>query len=90
MSDLGWTLGEEGRYAEAENMERDAVNTGRRVLGSIDPITLVAMNNMAGIFQWQNHYADADKLYSEMIDSNIRGRGREHSSAIGKTHNMSL
>ena len=44
---LGHTLLSEGHYAEAEKVLREAVETGRHVLGAEHPAVLIAMENWA-------------------------------------------
>jgi hypothetical protein len=37
---LAWALGQEGRYAEAEKLDREVLDIERRVLGPEHPTTL--------------------------------------------------
>ena len=49
MNDLGWTLHEEGKDAEAEKVERESMLTGQKAFGSESSLAIGARSNLAVI-----------------------------------------
>ncbi len=69
-------------------MENEALQLSRNALGPEDPQTQTAMNNLAGIYQWEGRYADAERLYRELIELDKRVRGAEHPDTLITMNNL--
>jgi hypothetical protein len=54
------SLSRQGKYAEAEKMEREVLAERKRVLGAEHPDTLTAAGNLADSLKRQGKYAEAD------------------------------
>jgi non-specific serine/threonine protein kinase/serine/threonine-protein kinase len=67
----------EGKHAEAEKVERDALDTVRRVLGPEHPETLYMMTYLATTLEAEGHFGEAEKLDREVqeIESHHSGGG---------------
>jgi eukaryotic-like serine/threonine-protein kinase len=62
----------EGKYAQAEALDRETLEVERRVLGADHPYTLGAMSNLARIFDAQGKYAEAEALYKRTLETDQR------------------
>ena len=58
---LAASLSRQGKYAEAEKMEREVLAVSKRVLGAEHPDTLTAAGNLALSLKRQGKYAEAEK-----------------------------
>ncbi len=50
-----------GRYAEAEPLYLETVETQKRVLGDDHPDTLISINNLATLYENQGRWAEAER-----------------------------
>jgi len=53
----------QGQYGEAEDVERQILQSAERVLGSDHPNTLSSMNNLAQMLQAEGDLAGTERLY---------------------------
>jgi Tetratricopeptide repeat len=67
MGTLAGVLANEGRYPEAEKLQRETLEIRRRVLGPEHPDTLASMNLLAGILLYEGHEVEAEKLERETL-----------------------
>jgi hypothetical protein len=79
---LGHTLEDEGRYAEAEKFLREAKETGRRVLGAEHPEVLIAMSELGQTLDEEGRSAEAEKLERGTVEAQRRVLGPEHPSTL--------
>ena len=83
----------EAHYGEAEKLERETLDTQRRMLGAEEPETLRSMNNLAATLYREGRYAEAERLQEETIAVQTRILGAEHPdtlrsmSSLGNTLN---
>jgi len=68
MHNLGATLGREGKRAEAEQIQRSALEGRRRVLGPDRPDTLDSMGELAITLSYEKKFDEAGKLLSVLAD----------------------
>jgi hypothetical protein len=66
MCNLANSLRGQGKYAEAEQMEREVLDVQRRVLGPEHPFTLVTMDNLALPLRNQGKHAEAERFFREV------------------------
>ena len=57
------------RYADAEAMYKELIESARRVLGPQHPGTLAAMGNLAALLEKEKRFADAEKLNRQVLDA---------------------
>ena len=69
LSLLADTLTHERKYPEAEKAAREALEMDRQALGPDHPSVLRDMFNLAGILGEERHYADAEAVNRELIES---------------------
>jgi tetratricopeptide (TPR) repeat protein len=78
----GLILGEEGRYDEAERLQRQALEGRESTLGSMHPETLRSLNNLASVLASQHRFNEAEVLLRRTIE------GRK--IVLGSTHPHTL
>ena len=68
MTNLSNALSEEGHYAEAEKLQREALAVDRRnARRAENPQTLNAMENLSYTLGNENHLAEAEQLQRQVI-----------------------
>jgi non-specific serine/threonine protein kinase/serine/threonine-protein kinase len=77
MSDLSWTLFEQGRLSEAESLHRKVLEMQRRALGSENKDTLGTMGNLAAVLRELGNLPEAEKLDREVLEKKKRILGPE-------------
>ncbi|NDD26352.1 MAG: hypothetical protein EB103_05750, partial [Actinobacteria bacterium] len=65
--DVGTLLDAQGKYADAEDCFRRSLEGRRRLLGDMDPETLVSLSAMASEVMSQDRLADAEPLCREVL-----------------------
>jgi CHAT domain-containing protein/tetratricopeptide (TPR) repeat protein len=64
---IGQALVHRGREAEAEPFYKRALEASRKTLGERDPQTLLALTNLAGLYERQGRYGDAEPLRRQLL-----------------------
>jgi tetratricopeptide (TPR) repeat protein len=77
-----WQQGDDRLYAEAEQLQRDAIEKEKRVLGPEHPDTLNGMMNLGVIMRRMGRYADAERIYRETLAIHSRVLGAEHPDTL--------
>ncbi len=78
-SDLAWILHQEGHLAEAEAVNREAIEKVRNIANPDELQNLVAISHLALNLSRQGHYTDAEKLFREAIE--IADKTKQQSAA---------
>jgi len=71
-----------GRYAEAEKLERDVLEVRRRVLGPEHPSTLFSVLFLATTLQHEGRYNEAENLERDALEVQRRVVGPEHQDTL--------
>jgi eukaryotic-like serine/threonine-protein kinase len=90
MTLMGWILDKEGRGADAEKMERQALAGERRILGPEDPLTLQTEDDLALILLHAGHYAEEEKLEREAIGIETRVLGQENAQTLQSMNHLGV
>jgi tetratricopeptide (TPR) repeat protein len=88
INNLTWNLELEGRYAEAEKFEHEALDVERRVLGPEHPDTLRTNGNLAITLSGEGHYAEAERIEREVLSTSRRVLGPEHPDTARTMYNL--
>ena len=64
------------------------LDTQRRVLGPEHPDTLLTVGTLALTLALEEHYAEAAKLYRELLDANRRVLGPNHPDTLISEYNL--
>jgi tetratricopeptide (TPR) repeat protein len=78
MNNLTLLYRKQGRYAEAEPLYLETLETRKRVLGDDHPDTVVSMNGLAKLYQILGRYDEAEPLYLETLETRKRVLGDDH------------
>ena len=90
LSSLGWVLQHSGHYAEAEKLQRETLESERRVFGPDDPETLALDQHLAWTLLSEGHYAEAEKLQRETLDTQRRILGLENSETLLSMNSLAV
>jgi hypothetical protein len=85
---LAQSLSGQGKYAEAEQIEREVLDVKRRVLGEEHPSTLTTANNLAASLSRQGKHADAERIHREVLGAERRVLGAEHPGTLTTANNV--
>src|SRR5258708_23923381 len=88
LSGLAAMLHAQGRYGEAEDVERQILQSSERVLGPDHPDTLTSMNNLAQTLQAQGDLARAPEQQEPVIEARARRLGKEHPNKLTSMTNL--
>ena len=88
MTDLAWTLTQEGRIPEAEKLEREALQIEEQKLGAEDPTTLGTKMALAVTLDQEGRHAEAEKLARETLDGRLRVLGPEDTNTLANMENL--
>jgi tetratricopeptide (TPR) repeat protein len=88
LSGVAAMLHAQGRYKEAEDVQRQVLQSSERVLGSDHPDTLSAMNNLAQTLYAQGHLARAYELQDQVVEAMTRLVGKEHPDTLSSMDNL--
>lgn len=72
----------DGRYAEASELLRGAVEARGRLLGPDDPDTLGALRNLASALVWSKEYAEASIVARNVLAATVRTHGTEDAKTL--------
>jgi tetratricopeptide (TPR) repeat protein len=85
---LGWSYQIMGKYKEAEEMDRQALQLKETVLGKEHPDTLASMNNLANSLCQQGKYAEAEKIHRQTLQLKEILLGKEHPDTLMSMNNL--
>jgi len=88
MTDLAWTLNQEGRIPEAEKLQREALQIEQQKLGADDPTTLGTKMGLAVTLDQEGRHEEAEKLARETLDAQRRVLGPEDTGTLANMDNL--
>lgn len=72
----------EGKFADAEKLERETLAARQRVLGPEHPDTARSMSRLARVLTWQGRNGEAETLQREALRIERRALGPEHEDTL--------
>ncbi|KAH6652260.1 hypothetical protein BKA67DRAFT_573430 [Truncatella angustata] len=81
---------EVGKYDEAEQIHRQALELKKSVLGVKHPSTLDSMNNLALVLRRLGRYDEAEQMHRQTLEIRKSGLGLEHPSTLNSMNNLGL
>ncbi|KAI8662890.1 hypothetical protein NCS56_01093800 [Fusarium sp. Ph1] len=78
----------QGRYAEAERLQREAIRTREELLGAEHPETLTVISDLASTLWRQDRLEEAEELETRVIEAWKRAEGEEHPKALDAMSNL--
>jgi hypothetical protein len=85
---LAISLSDHGKYAEAEQMQREIHAAQTRVLGAEHPDTLRSAGDLALSLSRQTKYAEAEQMFREVHAVQKRVLGAEHPDTLRTTGDL--
>ena len=83
-----WYARELGKYKKAEEMNRQALERRKMVLGKEHPDTLTSVSNLALVLQDQGKYKAAEKLNRQALEGCETVLGKEHPNTLTSVGNL--
>ncbi|KAK4653773.1 hypothetical protein QC762_0087050 [Podospora pseudocomata] len=90
LSKVGESFRNLGKYEEAEQMHRQALQLSEKVLGKEHPHTLGSMNNLALVLYSQGKYEEAEQIHQQALQLREKVLGKEHPDTLGSMNNLAL
>ncbi|CAM9940515.1 unnamed protein product [Ectocarpus sp. 4 AP-2014] len=87
---MGRLCCEEGKYAEAESLFRQAQDTNEKVYGPEHPEVAIDLNNRAELFNTQGKHDEASPLYARAIAIQEKALGPQHPDLAVWLNNRAL
>src|SRR5437016_3864913 len=78
MNNLALSLGQQGKFAEAEAIDRQTLQLKEKVLGKEHPDTLGSMNNLALSLGQQWKFAEAEAMDRQTLQLTEKVLGKEY------------
>ena len=81
----------QGKYAEAEPLDKRALAIDEKALGPEDPyVAIIDLNNLAELYHQQSKYAEAEPLYKRSLSILEKALGPEHPIMAKSLNNLGL
>ncbi|RSM17674.1 hypothetical protein CDV31_003444 [Fusarium ambrosium] len=78
----------QGRYDEAERLQREAIRTREELLGAEHPETLTVISDLASTLWRQDRLEEAEELETRVMEAWKRAEGEEHPKALDAMSNL--
>jgi hypothetical protein len=89
-SNLAMSLAHQGKYADAERIQREVLEVMMRVHGAEHPSTLTSANNLSMFLSNQGKYVEAERIQREVHEVQKRVLGAEHPSTPTSASNLAM
>jgi tetratricopeptide (TPR) repeat protein len=90
MSNLAVVLRDQGKYEQAEEMQRQALGLHETALGKDHPDTLRCMNSLALVLRGQGKYEQAEEMHRQALGLQETALGEDHPDTLTSMDNMAL
>ena len=88
MNNLALVLNRQGKYVEAEAMNRQTLEITEEVLGKTHPDTLTTMNNLALVLNGQGKYVEAEAMNRQTLKISEEVLGKTHPNTLTTMNNL--
>ena len=82
------TLKAMGRYEEAEQLYRQAIEIGKATIREVHPDYATGLNNLAGLLKDMGRYEEAEPLYRQAIEIDKATIGEAHPEYATRLNNL--
>ncbi|KAI4264617.1 MAG: hypothetical protein L6R42_000279 [Xanthoria sp. 1 TBL-2021] len=90
VGNLASVLQYQGKYEEAEQINRRALDWYKKVLGEEHPNTLISVGNLASVLRYQGKYEEAEQIHRRALDGVEKVLGEEHPGMVTSVDNLAL
>ncbi|KAF4627699.1 hypothetical protein G7Y89_g10454 [Cudoniella acicularis] len=77
-----------GKYEQAEEMNRRALEGWEKALGKEHPNTLTSVDNLATVLESQGKYEQAEEMNRRALEGKEKALGKEHPSTLMSVYNL--
>jgi tetratricopeptide (TPR) repeat protein len=77
-----------GRYEVAAEMEGEALTIRQELLGQNHPHTLISMNNLGSVLEYQGKYEHAEEMHRQSLRLREAVLGKEHPGTLTSMNNL--
>ena len=88
MENVARVLSSQGRYAEAEVLQRQALEKSISVNGYFHPHTFIGRGELAGTVRDQKRFAEAETMYEQLLEDRRETLGQRHHDTLITLSNM--
>jgi len=88
LDDKAFTLYQQGRYAEAAKVAKDALKVAEETFGPDHPAVGTLLNNLAMLYRAQGKYAQAESLHKRALAIQEKALGPEHPDVATTLNNL--
>ncbi len=88
LNNLAGVVKAQGRYAQAEDLYREALQIGRTTIGEGHPNYAIRLNNLAGVVKVQGRHEEAEGLFREALEIDRATIGTEHPAYATHLNNL--
>jgi len=90
ISDLALVLRDQGKFAEAELLQRQVLVLRRQALGPEHPEVAMALNNLALVLRSENKFSEAESLHREALAMQRKLSGDASPAVATSLNNLAL
>jgi CHAT domain-containing protein/tetratricopeptide (TPR) repeat protein len=88
LNNLALLYNTQGRYAEAEALQKRALAIKEKRVGADKPTVAASLDNLASLYSEQGRYAEAKVLTTRAVAIYEKSLGKEHPSVAGALNNL--
>ncbi|EXJ63309.1 uncharacterized protein A1O5_11630 [Cladophialophora psammophila CBS 110553] len=88
--ELGAVLSAQGHSQKAEELERQVVETTKRVLGAEHAFTLNSMHNLGHTLNSLGKYEEAEKIHRDVLQAREKAPGANHPFKLSSMDNLAM
>ena len=88
LENVARVLSSQGRYAEAEVLQRQALERSINVNGYYHPYTFIGRGELAGTVRDQERFAEAETMYEQLLEDRRKTLGQRHHDTLITLNNM--
>ena len=88
LENVARVLSSQGRYAEAEVLQRQALEKSISVNGYYHPNTFIGRGELAGTVRDQGRFAEAETMYEQLLEDRRKTLGERHHDTLITLGNM--
>lgn len=90
LKNVARVLSSQGRYAEAEILQRQALEKSISVNGYYHPGTFIGRGELAGTVRDQTRLAEAETMYEQLLEDRRKTMGERHHDTLITMSNMAI
>ena len=88
LENVARVLSSQGRYAEAEVLQRQALERSISVNGYYHPSTFIGRGELAGTVRAQGRFAEAETMYEQLLEDRRKTLGQRHHDTLITLDNL--